>query len=144
MVGVAIGAVVTRVLTGRGAPAEPAVPAPVATPPAEPEPAVSVPAPPPPAVEPVAAEVVAPPEAVAEPAVEPAEAAPEAAEASSEPAAEAAQAPAEPEPAAADPAEKESLGGGVEDVVAELERRYKGRRADGEPDRPGNGRGQRS
>jgi len=37
--------------------------------------------------------------------------------------------------------EAEPLAAGVEDVVAELERRYKGRRADGEPERPAEGRG---
>jgi type IV secretory pathway VirB10-like protein len=150
VVGVAIGAGVTRVLMGRGAPAQPVEPAPVETPPAEPEPAASVPAPPPPAAAPVAAEVVAPPEATAEPAVA------EAAEV--EPAVEAEPAAAEPAPAeaaAAEPSEEgkadepaaagaEGLTGGVEDVVAELERRYKGRRADGEAEQQGKGRGQRS
>ena len=37
--------------------------------------------------------------------------------------------------------EAEPLAAGVEDVVAELERRYKGRRADGEPERPAEGSG---
>ena len=37
--------------------------------------------------------------------------------------------------------EAEPLAGGVDDVVAELERRYQGRRADGEPEQPGEGRG---
>jgi hypothetical protein len=81
----------------------------------------------------VAAEVVAPPEAAAEPAAaEPAAGEPAAAE------------PAAAEPAAAEPAGAEGLSGGVEDVVAELERRYKGRRADGEADQQAKGRGQRS
>jgi hypothetical protein len=159
VVGLAIGAGVTRVLMGRGAPAQPAEPAPAETPPAEPEPAASVPAPPPPAAAPVAAEVVAPPDATAEPAAaEPAAA--EAAAAKASAAEPAAAEPAAPEPgaaeaAAAEPPDEgeagkpaaagaEGLSGGVEDVVAELERRYKGRRADGEADQQGRDRGQRS
>ena len=50
--------------------------------------------------------------------------------------------PAEPEAEAE--AEAEGLGSGVEDVVAELERRYKGRRADGEAGKPSGGGGRRS
>ncbi len=35
----------------------------------------------------------------------------------------------------------EPLGGGVDDVVAELERRYQGRRAEDDANKPANGRG---
>ena len=46
-----------------------------------------------------------------------------------------------PQFAAADvPVEPEPLGPGAEDVVAELERRYQGRRANGEADKPAGGR----
>ena len=44
----------------------------------------------------------------------------------------------EPEPPAV---EAEPLAAGAGDVVAELERRYQGRRADGEPEQPAEGRG---
>jgi len=37
--------------------------------------------------------------------------------------------------------EAEPLAAGAGDVVAELERRYQGRRADGEPEQPAEGRG---
>ena len=48
------------------------------------------------------------------------------------------------EPADASIAGREPLGAGADDVVAELERRYQGRRADDEAEKPANGRsGQR-
>lgn len=45
----------------------------------------------------------------------------------------------EPAPVAAEPSAQdiESLGAGVDDLVAELERRYRGRKAESEPDTPG-------
>ncbi len=42
------------------------------------------------------------------------------------------------------PVEPEPLGPGAEDVVAELERRYQGRRANGEADKPAGGRREQS
>ena len=46
----------------------------------------------------------------------------------------------ESEPAETSVAGREPLGAGVDDVVAELERRYQGRRADDEAEKPVNGR----
>lgn len=116
MAGLAIGALATRLVTGRRPSVEQAPPA-----------IVEVPAPA--AQEPAAAE--------AAPVTEPAQPAEPEAAPEPEPRAE------EPATAGDKPAEdSESLGAGV-DVVAELERRYKGRRAESEQDRPGGRRGQR-
>jgi hypothetical protein len=115
--GLVIGVVACRLVMGRGRSVEPA---------ALPVPEAAA------AVEPVAAA-----EAAAEPA----------AAVEAEPAAEAEPVAVEPEPAAeaeGEPGESEDPAAAVDDVVAELERRVKGRRTEGESDRTtGSRRGRR-
>ena len=112
--GLVIGVVACRLVMGRGRSVEPAaLPVPEAAAAVEPVAAAEA------AAEPVAAEPAAVVEA--EPAAE------------AEPVAE-----AEPEPAAeavVEPGESEDPAAAVDDVVAELERRVKGRRTEGESDR---------
>jgi hypothetical protein len=156
--GLAIGVLACRIVMGRGRAAEPVapvvaathseaadaavigevadVPAIVAVPEAEAPPAAEAEAPP----AEVRAVADAPP---AEAEAIPAEAVP--AEAEQQPAhatAEPSPATAEAEAEAAKPAEPDAAAA-VDDVVAELERRVKGRRTDADQDRPTGGRGGR-
>jgi outer membrane biosynthesis protein TonB len=114
--GLAVGVVACRLVMGRGRPEAPAAltaPEPVAEAAAE-------------ADAPAAAEAEAvAPEPVSEPAAE-------------EPAAQAE--PAEPAASADQPGESEDPAAAVDDVVAELERRVKGRRTEGDTDRTTGGR----
>ena len=108
--GLAAGVVASRLLMGRARAVEPVAPVAVT----EPEPAA--PEPVPEAAAPAAVEPEPEPAAVAEPEPEPA-------------------AVAEPEPEPEPVAASEDPAAAVDDVVAELERRVKGRRTDGEADR---------
>lgn len=118
--GLAVGVVACRLVMGRARPEAPVAltaPEPVAEAAAEADaPAVAE------------AEAVAP-EPVSEPVSEPA---------AEEPAAQAE--PAEPAASADQPGESEDPAAAVDDVVAELERRVKGRRTEGDTDRTTGGR----